>query len=81
MAPLDGKVTFVAADQLVDEKNDTAYFVARAEISPSSLAGNSEIKLYPGMPAEVLIVHKERRAIDYIISPISDSFNRAFRED
>ncbi|MGH6861178.1 MAG: HlyD family type I secretion periplasmic adaptor subunit, partial [Phyllobacterium sp.] len=64
-----------------DEKSETAYFVARAEISPKSLTANSEVKLYPGMPAEVLIVHKPRLAIDYIISPIADSFNRAFRED
>lgn len=81
LSPLDGKVTFVAADQLIDEKNDTAYFVARAEIAPQSLASNPSIKLYPGMPAEVLIVHKARRAIDYIAGPITDSFNRAFRED
>jgi len=33
------------------------------------------------MPAEVLIVHKPRRAIDYLVSPVADSFNRAFRED
>jgi HlyD family secretion protein len=81
LSPLDGKVTYVAADQVIDEKNDTAYFVARAEIAPQSLASNPSIKLYPGMPAEVLIVHKPRKAIEYLISPISDSFNRAFRED
>ena len=81
LAPLDGKITYVAADQVLDEKTDTAYFVARAEIAPRSLAANPTIKLYPGMPAEVLIVHKARKAIDYIISPISESFNRAFRED
>jgi HlyD family secretion protein len=81
LSPLDGKVTYVAADQVIDEKTDTAYFVARAEIATQSLASNPTIKLYPGMPAEVLIVHKPRKAIEYIISPISDSFNRAFRED
>ncbi len=48
---------------------------------PQSLTANPSIKLYPGMPAEVLIVHKARRAIDYIAGPITDSFNRAFRED
>ncbi|RCW82772.1 HlyD family type I secretion periplasmic adaptor subunit [Phyllobacterium bourgognense] len=81
LSPLDGKVTYVAADQVIDEKTDTAYFVARAEIATQSLASNPTIKLYPGMPAEVLIVHKPRKAIEYLISPISDSFNRAFRED
>ncbi len=80
-SPLDGKITYLAADQLIDEKTDSAYFVARAEITPKSLAANPQVKLYPGMPAEVVIVHKSRRAIEYITSPIADSFNRAFRED
>jgi HlyD family secretion protein len=79
--PLDGKITYIAADQSVDEKSNVAYFVARAEIAPKSLAANSDIRLYPGMPAEVLIVHKPRSAIDYLVSPVTESFNRAFRED
>jgi HlyD family secretion protein len=33
------------------------------------------------MPAEVLIATGPRRAIDYFISPITDSWHRAFRED
>lgn len=81
LTPLEGKVIYIAADQVIDEKNDTPYFVARAEIEPKALADNPTVKLYPGMPAEVLIVHKARKAIEYIMSPISDSFNRAFRED
>lgn len=77
--PLDGTVTYIAADQSVDEKSNTAYFVARAKIESRSLATDSEVRLYPGMPAEVLIVHKPRRAIDYLLSPVAESFNRAFR--
>lgn len=69
MAPLDGKLTYIAADQSLDEKTDTAFFVARAEITPASLAANPTARLYPGMPAEIIIVHKERRAIDYLVSP------------
>ncbi|MCR4266987.1 HlyD family type I secretion periplasmic adaptor subunit [Nitratireductor sp. ZSWI3] len=79
--PLDGEVVYVAADQSVDEKSNTAYFVARAQIGPQSMAANPDVQLYPGMPAEVLIVHKPRQAIDYLLSPITRSFNRAFRED
>ena len=80
-SPLAGKITYVGADQLIDEKTDTAYFVARAEITPKALADNPKVKLYPGMPAEVVIVHKPRKAIEYITAPISESFNRAFREE
>lgn len=79
--PLDGKITYIAADQSLDERSNVAYFVARAEIAPEALAANPDIRLYPGMPAEALIVHKPRWAIDYLVSPITESFNRAFRED
>ncbi len=79
--PVAGKIIYVAADQSVDEKSNVAYFVARAQVDPNSLAANPDMRLYPGMPAEVLIVHKPRRAIDYLVSPVADSFNRAFRED
>jgi len=81
MPSLDGRLTYIAADQSLDEKTDTAYFVARAEITPEAIVANPTARLYPGMPAEVIIVHKDRRAIDYLVSPITDSLNRAFRED
>lgn len=81
VAPLDGKLTYLSADQQEDAATNTAFFVARAEILPQSLAAHPEVRLYPGMPAEALIINKPRRAIDYILSPITESFNRAFREE
>ncbi|PTM41459.1 HlyD family type I secretion periplasmic adaptor subunit [Bosea sp. 124] len=80
LPPLLAQVTYVAPDQLVDEKTNIAYFVVRAEIKPESLREN-KIALHAGMTAEVLIVNGSRRAIDYLLSPFTDSFNRAFRED
>ncbi len=79
--PMEGTITYVAADQSVDEKSNSAFFVARAKLDPASLKANPDVRLYPGMPAEVLIIHESRRAIDYITSPVLESFNRAFRED
>lgn len=79
--PLAGKLTYLSADQQMDDRNNYAYFVARAEIEPESLKANSKTVLYPGMPAEVLIVNKPRRAIDYLLGPITESFDRAFREE
>lgn len=79
--PLPGKLTYLSADQQVDERNDFAFFVARAEIDPKSLKASSAPTLYPGMPAEILVLNKPRRAIDYLLGPITESFNRAFREE
>jgi len=79
--PMEGAITYVAADQSVDEKSNSAFFVARAKIDTASFKANPDVRLYPGMPAEVLIIHKSRRAIEYLTSPVVESFNRAFRED
>ena len=79
--PLSGKLTYLSADQQVDERNDSAFFVARAEIQPDSLKSNPAAILYPGMPAEILIINKPRRAVDYLLDPITESFDRAFREE
>jgi HlyD family secretion protein len=79
--PLAGKLTYLSADQQMDERNEYAYFVARAEINPESLKANPDTTLYPGMPAEILILNKPRRAIDYLLDPITESFSRAFREE
>ncbi len=80
LPPLQAKVTYVAPDQLTDEKTGVPYFVVRAEIDPDSLR-DYKVTLHAGMTAEVFIVNGARRAVDYLISPFTDSFNRAFRED
>jgi len=79
--PLAGKLTYLSADQQVDDRANVAYFIARAEISPASLKSNPTTSLYPGMLAEILIINKPRRAVDYLLAPITESFNRAFREE
>ncbi|MHA7776929.1 HlyD family type I secretion periplasmic adaptor subunit [Roseibium sp. M-1] len=80
-SPLDGQVTYVAADQTVDQQTQAAFYVVRAEVSPEALEENRNLALYPGMPAEVLIVRRARKAMDYLLEPITDSLDRAFRED
>ncbi|TYC53125.1 HlyD family type I secretion periplasmic adaptor subunit [Rhodobacterales bacterium] len=79
--PLQGKVTYVAADQTLDQATQSAYYIVRAEVDPEELANNPTMALYPGMPADVLIVRRARKAMEYLLEPITDSFNRAFRED
>jgi len=79
--PLDGRLTYLSADQQLDERQNVSFYVARAEIMPESMAANPGAVLYPGMPAEILIINKPRRAIDYFLAPITESFNRAFREE
>ena len=79
---LKAKVTKVSADALSDKQTGAPYYSARVEILPGELAriGDDGGQLYPGMPAEVIIVTGQRTFLEYLLSPLEDSLNRAFRE-
>ena len=82
MTPIPGVVTYVSADRLNDERTGVGYYVARIMLEEKDIFEALQgAKLQPGMQAEVMIATGTRTALDGIISPISDSFNRAFRED
>jgi membrane fusion protein, epimerase transport system len=77
---LTGKVDQVSADRLEDERSGQPYYLTRVALDDHQpeLEG---LALHPGMPAEVMIVTGERTTIDYLLKPISASFERALRED
>jgi len=78
--PVDGKVINISADQLTDARSGETYFVVRVAVSPTELARLKRVKLQPGMPAEVMLVSGERRAINYLLDPLTDRMRRAFNE-
>ncbi len=79
--PVDGVLTYVSADRQIDRETDRAYYTARVRISEASLQELPEVEIMPGMPAEVLIKTGEFTVAHYILRPLLESFNRAFRED
>ena len=75
-----GTVSRVSADRFTDPNRGAAgaaYYVAQVEIDPKHV---SNLKLQPGMPAEVHIVTGERTALDYITKPIRDQIHRGMLE-
>jgi HlyD family secretion protein len=79
--PLDATVIYVSADRLTDKKNDHAYYTARLRIDEKELAAlDDDVHLMPGMPSEAMIKTGEMTVAAYALSPILDSFHRAFRE-
>jgi HlyD family secretion protein len=81
LAPLEGRVTRVSADRLIDQRTGAAYFLARVELVADGARQLDGERLYPGMQAEVMIVTGARTTLDYLSRPIVESFNRAFREN
>ena len=81
LAPtVEGTIIYVAADMGTDQRTGNPFFTARIRLSRESLAQWPEVHLYPGMPAEVMTVTGERRAIDYFVAPLFDRMRRAFHE-
>ena len=78
--PLDGTVSYVSADRMVDKKTERPYYVAKIRVDERMLAQMPEVEMVPGMSAETMIQTGERTVAAYALSPILDSFHRAFRE-
>jgi HlyD family type I secretion membrane fusion protein len=77
---IHGIVTQVSADRLTDERTGVPYYTASVRINRDELAELPGVRLYPGMPAQVMIPTVERTALDYILGPLVQSFNTAFRQ-
>jgi HlyD family type I secretion membrane fusion protein len=77
---IPGEVIHVSADRLVDQKSNQPYFIALVRLDAAELAKLPEVKLYPGMPATVILPTEARTAFDYIVGPLVMSFNKAFRQ-
>ncbi|MCP3660458.1 MAG: HlyD family type I secretion periplasmic adaptor subunit [Bacteroidetes bacterium] len=83
---LTGEVIHVAAYKLIDPVDRLAYYVVRVKVdyldkNNKYVFKNKELQLYPGMPAEVLIVTGKRTFIAYLLDPIKQTFRRSFKED
>jgi hypothetical protein len=49
-------------------------------VDANELEALPHVRLYPGMPATVNIPTIERTALDYLIGPLTASFNQTFRQ-
>lgn len=78
---LDGELAYVSADAIADDRTGESFFQARIEITASQVARLGNLRLQPGMPAEVMVKTGTRTAFQYLAQPIIESANRAWRED
>jgi len=78
---MEGKVISLSPDRITDDRNGSAYYLAKVEITPESLKKLGNLQLLPGMPAEVLINTGERTLFRYLAQPATNFFARSFIED
>jgi multidrug efflux pump subunit AcrA (membrane-fusion protein) len=81
MHRIAGDVVHVSADAFHDERLGQSYFSARVKVDPAVLAREApDIRLSPGMPAEVYIRTVERTLLEYLAQPVLQVAERTFRE-
>jgi HlyD family type I secretion membrane fusion protein len=75
-----GHVDTVSADRQTDPRTGNPYYTARISIDKGmeKLRG---VELYPGMPAEAMIVTGERTLMSYLTKPLLSGMHRGLRED
>jgi len=79
--PVDGTLIYVSADRVIDPETQHAFYTARVRIDEASLKSMPSVEVLPGMPAEVMINTGVYTVGYYMLRPLFESFNRAFRED
>lgn len=77
---LFGQVRQVSADAFVDETSGISYYEAEIVLNEGEAARLEGETLLPGMPVEAFIRTEDRTPMAYLLRPLTDYFNRAFRE-
>ncbi|WP_171119308.1 HlyD family type I secretion periplasmic adaptor subunit [Ruegeria sp. HKCCA5463] len=77
---LEGQVNNVSADTFTDEQSGFTFYRAEVVLNDGEVDRLNGQELLPGMPVETLIKTDERTPLSYLVKPMADYFNRAFRE-
>jgi HlyD family secretion protein len=77
---LQARVAQVSPAPSRDAATGQESYTAYVQLTEQAAAQIQGLRLIPGMPAEVFISTQERTAASYLLKPMSDQINRAFRE-
>ncbi|MES0023118.1 MULTISPECIES: HlyD family type I secretion periplasmic adaptor subunit [unclassified Mesorhizobium] len=78
---LTGTLSRISADLTVEERTGAAFYVARVTLPKTEVAKLRGLALAPGMPAEVFFPTGDRTMLSYLVKPLSDQIQKAFREE
>lgn len=80
-APMvEGEVTYISADRLVDKSTGQAYFSVLVAANERSLGAAHDIKLQAGMSAEVYIDGATQTPLQYLVEPVMSTIRKAGRQ-
>ncbi len=75
-----GQIQSISQDRVVDEQQHIAYYLAVVKVNQDSLPGRLKGRLKAGMPVDVTVPIGARTALEYIYQPLTNAFQKSFRE-
>ena len=78
---LDGTVTYVSADRIMDPVTRQEHYLARIRLKDSDAHQAHNLTIKPGMPVEARILLSARTPLDYLVQPLSHSYVKAFVQE
>lgn len=77
---LFGSVSRVSSDVIRDPQTGASFYVIRVAIPPEERARIAPLRVVAGMQADVFVETTPRTPLSFLMRPIHDQFERAFRE-
>jgi HlyD family secretion protein len=77
---IQGTISRISADVSPDQRTGQNFYTARVAIAADQLARLGNVKVLPGMPAEIFARTYDRNVLSYFTKPLTDQIVRAFRE-
>lgn len=77
---IEGAVTYISADIDTDSRTGASYYTVRIRIDEKQSDRLGSVTLIPGMPVEAFIQLPPRTVATYLLKPVRDQIQRAFRE-
>jgi HlyD family secretion protein len=77
---INGTISRVSADVTRDQQTGQIYYTVRLSTDQSERNKLGDLKIISGMQAETFIQTAERTPLEFMLKPLKDQFNRAFRE-
>ncbi|RWM75684.1 MULTISPECIES: HlyD family type I secretion periplasmic adaptor subunit [Mesorhizobium] len=78
---LSGAVSKISADLNFDEKTGAGFYTVHVVLPRTELTRLKGLTLAPGMPVEVFFSTGSRTMLSYLVKPLADQIQRAFREE
>ena len=77
---VNGEISTISADVSTDSSTGFQYYTIGVYVSPKELGSVLKKDLIPGMPVDVFARTGDRSPISYLLKPLTDQINRAWRE-